>query len=318
MVDEIREQKASGNSPHREESSLSSRLPDVSRIRAYYDETWLDYRMLWLNPRNRAIHFGYWDKHTRSHSESLLNMNQVLARHIGIRPGQRILDAGCGIGGSAIWLAMTYDVEVVGITPVASQVVRARRYAEEQGLADRVWFEQQDYSHTKFPQASFDVIWAMESLCHAPDKQLVLAEARRLLRPGGRLGIMEYMRTGRPHAAVDEALLHSWLSGWAIPDLATAHEFLEWTQALGFRDVELEDITSNVRPSLLRLYRLAILTWPVAFPMYALGLRSETQHGNMRGAFDQYHALQRGLWFYALLTATAASPQPSPRSGEGA
>src|SRR6266516_3809956 len=284
MADEIREQNTRRNSSHREEPSLSSGLPDMSRIRAYYDETWLDYRMLWLNPRNRAIHFGFWDKHTRSHSESLLNMNRVLARHIGIRPGQRILDAGCGIGGSAVWLAKTYDVEVVGVTPVASQVVRARRYAQEQGIADRVSFEQQDYAQITFPQASFDVIWAMESLCHAPD----------------------------------EALLHSWLSGWAIPDLATAHEFLEWTQALGFRDVELADITANVRPSLRRLYRLAILTWPVAFPMYALGLRSETQHGNMRGAFDQYHALQRGLWFYALLTATAASPHPSPHRGEGA
>ncbi len=305
MADEIREQNTSRNSPHREQFSLSSRLPDVSRIRAYYDETWLDYRMFWLNPRNRAIHFGYWDKHTRSHSESLLNMNRVLASHTGIRSGQRILDAGCGIGGSAIWLAKTYDVEVVGITPVASQVARARRYAQEQGLAGRVSFEQQDYSHTTFPQASFDVIWVMESLCHAPDKRLVLAEARRLLRPGGRLGIVEYMRTSRPHAAADETLLHSWLSGWAIPDLATSREFLEWTQALGFQDVQLADITPNVRPSLRRLYRLAMLTWPGAFILHALRLRSETQHGNTRGAFDQYHALQRGLWFYALLTATA-------------
>jgi tocopherol O-methyltransferase len=305
MADEIGEQNTSRNLPHREQFSLSSRLPDVSRIRAYYDETWLDYRMFWLNPRNRAIHFGYWDKHTHSHGESLLNMNRVLASHIGIRSGQRILDAGCGIGGSAIWLAKTYDVEVVGITPVASQVARARRYAQEQGLADRVSFEEQDYSHTTFPQASFDVIWAMESVCHAPDKQLVLAEARRLLRPGGRLGIVEYMRTSRPHAAVNEALLHSWLSGWAIPDLATAGEFFEWTQALGFQDVQLADITPNVRPSLRRLYRLAMLTWPGAFTLYALRLRSETQHGNTRGALDQYRALQRGLWFYALLTATA-------------
>jgi hypothetical protein len=57
MTDEIREQNMSRNSPHREQFSLSSRLPDVSRIRTYYDETWLDYRMLWLNPQNRCT--GY-------------------------------------------------------------------------------------------------------------------------------------------------------------------------------------------------------------------------------------------------------------------
>jgi tocopherol O-methyltransferase len=305
MVPEMSDQSTSRNSHLHEECSTSSRLPDLSRIRAYYDETWLDYRMLWLNPQNRAIHFGYWNVHTRSHAQSLLDMNRVLASHLGIRSGQRILDAGCGVGGSAIWLAKTYDVEVVGITPVASQVARAHRYAQEQGVADRVSFEQQDYTHTAFPDGSFDVVWAMESLCHAPEKRLVLAEARRLLRPSGRVGIVEYMRMRRPHASAGEMLLHRWLSGWAIPDLATATEWLEWTQDVGLHDVQLVDITPNVRPSLRRLYWLAVLTWPVAFPLYALGLRSETQHGNMRGAFDQYHALRRGLWFYALLTAKA-------------
>jgi len=305
MTHEMNEQNNSRNSNLHEECSTSSRLPDLSRIRAYYDQTWLDYRMLWLNSQNRAIHFGYWDKHTRSHAQSLLAMNRVLASHLGIRSGQRILDAGCGVGGSAIWLAKTYDVEVLGITPVASQVARAQRYAQEQGVADQVSFEQQDYTHTLFPDASFDVVWAMESLCHASDKRLVLAEARRLLRPGGRLGILEYMRTRRPHASAGEALLHSWLSGWAIPDLATSHEWLEWTQDVGLQNAQLVDITPNVRPSLRRLYWLAILTCPVACALYAVGLRSKTQHGNMRGAFDQYHALRRGLWFYALLTATA-------------
>src|ERR1700694_4686200 len=197
MTYEMSEQDESRNSHLREESSTPSGLPDLSRIRAYYDETWMDYRMLWLNPQNRAIHFGYWDEHTASHTQSLLAMNRVLASHLGIRSGQRILDAGCGVGGSAIWLAKTYDVKVVGITPVASQAARAYRYAQEQGVADQVSFEQQDYTHTTFSDASFDVVWAMESLCHAPNKRLVLAEARRLLRPSGRGGVGEYMRTRR-------------------------------------------------------------------------------------------------------------------------
>src|ERR1700738_253558 len=171
-------------------SSTSSRAADLTLISDYYDETWLDYRMLWLRPQNRAIHFGYWDEHTRSHAQSLLAMNRVLANSLGIRSGQRILDAGCGVGGSAIWLAKTSDVQVVGITPVASQVARAYRYAHEQGVADQVSFEQQDYTHTAFPDASFDVVWAMESLCHTPNKRFVLAEARRLLPPGGRFGVL--------------------------------------------------------------------------------------------------------------------------------
>src|ERR1700682_4558033 len=279
MAQEMNEQDDSRNSHLREECSTSSRLPDLPRICGYYDQTWLDYRMLWLNPQNRAIHFGYWEKHTRSHAQSLLAMNRVLANHLGIRSGQRILDAGCGVGGSAIWLAKTYDVQVVGITPVASQVARAHRYAQEQGVADQVSFEQQDYTHTAFPDASFDVVWAMESLCHAPDKRFVLAEARRLLRPAGRIGMVEYMRTRRPHASAGEALLHSWLSGWAIPDIATAAEWLAWTQDVGLHNVQLVDLTPNVRPSLRRLYWLAVFTWAAALSLHGVRVCPERTHG---------------------------------------
>jgi hypothetical protein len=74
---------------------------------------------------------------------------------------------------------------------------------------------------------------------------------------------------------------------------------------VGLHNVQLVDMTPNVKPSLRRLYWLAVLTWPTACTLHTVGLRSEMQHGNMRGAFDQYHALRRSLWFYALLAATA-------------
>ena len=186
---------------------------DLRPIQHYYDETWHDYRWLWLNPSNYAIHFGYWDDRTRKHADALNRLNAALAERIGIQHGARILDAGCGVGGSAIWLAETFAARVVGITPVASQVERARRFGVQRGVSDRVRFAKEDYLHTSFPDASFDVVWALESICHAADKAGFYREARRLLRPGGRLGIVEYLRTARPLPHGDEALLHSWLSG---------------------------------------------------------------------------------------------------------
>ncbi len=278
--------------------------PDLARIRAYYDQTWRDYRLLWLNPGNYAIHFGYWDGSTRDHADSLINMNRVLAQHLGIHPGACVLDAGCGVGGSALWLARTHGVCVTGITPVASQVARARRYAAEQGLAARLVFEQQDYTRTTLADASFDVIWAIESVCHAPDKRLFFREAHRLLRPGGQLGMVEYIRRHRPLAPADEALLHSWLSGWAIPDLATGDELAGWVEAAGLREFRLTSIADQVEPSLRHLYRLTIPAWPLALVLRALRLRTAAQHGNIRGARDQYRAFRRGLWYEAILTAS--------------
>src|SRR6478672_3022808 len=102
---------------------------------AYYDQTWLDYRLFWLNRRTLSVHFGYNDASTRGHADALLNMNRVLADRAGIQPDARVLDAGCGVGGSSIWLAQARGAFVVGITPVASQVARARDFAAAHNLA---------------------------------------------------------------------------------------------------------------------------------------------------------------------------------------
>ena len=150
---------------------------DLRPIDRYYDETWHDYRWLWLNSSNYAIHFGYWDERTHTHADALNHLNAALAARVGIPRGARILDAGCGVGGSAIWLARTFDVQVIGITPVSSQVERARGFGVERGVSDRVRFAKEDYLHTSFPDASFDVTWAVESICHAADKAAFYREA---------------------------------------------------------------------------------------------------------------------------------------------
>lgn len=287
-----------------EASDREPAAPVDEAIIDYYDETWVDYRLLWLNPDNLAVHFGYADESTRGHTEALKNMNRVLARRAGIQPGQRVLDAGCGVGGSSLWLAQECDAEVVGITPVASQVDMARRYAARRGLADQVRFEQADYAATSFPDASFDVVWVLEALCHAPSKAAFYREAARLLRPGGRVVVAEYVRTDRPVDEVGERLLHEWLDGWAIPDIDSPEEHRAHLAAAGFTDVRLDDVTEHTRPSLRRLYRMAYYTFPLAVIARTLRIRSAVQHKNVVGSVRQYQALQRKAWFYSIISAT--------------
>ena len=164
----------------------------------YYDDTWIDYRFAWLNGSNMAIHFGFHDREHRGHSKALQNTNRVLADIAGVSAGERVLDAGCGIGGSSLWLARHRDAEVVGITLVPSQVGRARREAERQGSkassASR-WPTTRTPDSTRSPSMWYG---ALESLCHAPVKRAFYQEAERLLRPGGRLVVAEYFRTSRP------------------------------------------------------------------------------------------------------------------------
>jgi len=270
----------------------------------YYDHTWFDYWFLWLNPGNLAVHFGYYDENTRSHSGALENLNRVLADLAEIQPGNHVLDAGCGIGGSSIWLAENRDANVVGISPVQSQLVRARKSVLRRRVGDQVHLVRGDYANTSFPDQTFDVVWAMESLCHAPSKARVYKEFFRILKPGGRLVIAEYMRKARPLDVENEQLVRDWLASWAIPDIDTADHHEQVASAAGFRDIVNRNVTAQVEPSLRRLYKLSLLGKPADRLLKRIGFRRRTR--NVDGAQKQFLALRNKAWFYAIQTARKA------------
>lgn len=276
----------------------------MNEVGRYYDATWLDYRALWSDRTSRAMHFGYYDERTSTHQQALLNTNDVLARLAQVRPGDSVLDAGCGVGGSACWLAAHRQAQCIGITPVHRQVVKARQIAASRGLSSMARFLCGDYAAIPFRDGSFDVVWALESVCHASEKHRFYAEAARTLRPGGRIVVADYMRVRRPVADSAEALLRPWFDGWAMPDLYTPDEHLDACRQAGLVDVTVEDFTPVVDRSLRRLYRLARAAGPLDHFLHMLHVRDVTQHGNVVASRVQYEALKRGLWLYGVLCAT--------------
>jgi tocopherol O-methyltransferase len=283
----------------------------IRRLVAYFEDTKRDYRLWWMTSTALAMHFGFYDGNTCDHAEALVNMNRELATRGGVHGDDRVLDAGCGVGGSAIWLARELGARVVGVNVVPGDVERGRRYARRRNVADLVTFELQDMTRTNFPDESFDVVWAIESVCHVPDKREFLAEARRLLKPGGRLVIADAFRQRRPFGPEDERLLHGWLSAWAVPDLMTPDEFTVAAEENGFSHVQFEDVSVHVRPSSRRMHRLMRVLYPLGVARRALGLFTDVQLANRRSALDQYRVVRRGLLVYGLLVASGEEFAPS-------
>lgn len=269
----------------------------------YYDESYWDYRTSWLDADNLAIHYGYWDQTTRNHSEALVNMNRALAEAAGIRPGARVLDAGCGVGGSSVWLGERLGARVTGITLSAAQVRLAERNARRRGVQDRVDFQVMDFCHTSFPDRSFDVVWGIESVCHALDKREFLAEAFRLLRPGGVLVCADgYARRAR-YSAGEWRYIEICLNGWQIPNLCRPEEFQEYLGQTGFTGIRFVDATVRIMPSAKRLRRIALWTYPMQKVMAWLRIRTAAQSGNFYTALHQYRIFHDGLACYGIVVA---------------
>lgn len=286
-----------------------------ARVISYYEQALIDYKLVWHNQNNYALHFGYYDESTVTHAEALQNANRMLADVVGIREDDVVLDAGCGLGGSAFWLATHRGASVVGITAVASHAAWAAQSARRRRLEDRVRFEVGDYMATGFSEGSFDVVWALESSCHAGDKLSLYREMFRVLRPGGRLVIADFVKSDRPFSDRDERVVRDWLDGWSIPGILTADEHWRYTTGAGFENVGVRDFTCYTFRSLRRLYKLSWLGVPIDFLLYRLGLRSSVQHGNVVGSRRQFQALMRGCWFYGVVTGRKPSRYTTTSAG---
>src|SRR4051812_19112727 len=107
----------------------TARVMHNNRVAAYYDETILVYKYFWSDPQTLSAHAGVWEQGVQNHREAHLIGNRMLAERAAISAHDRVLDAGCGMGGSALWLAETYGAHVTGIALSRSQLREAGRAA---------------------------------------------------------------------------------------------------------------------------------------------------------------------------------------------
>lgn len=271
----------------------------------YYEKAEISYKDVWDLNHSMAFHCGFWEKGITSVRQALLHQNDVMAAWVAISPQDRVLDAGCGIGGSAIYLSKNYHCETTGISIVPHQIQQAKAKALEHGVDEITEFIVADYCETPFEDHSFDVVWAIESVCYVVDKSEFIKEAHRVLKPGGKLIVADGFRLNQQLSEKEELIMKRWEAGYAVERLGVDSEFDTSLRLHGFTGIETKDATQLVMPSARRLYYfgLAATYYRKLLKLFGKQYGNEITIKNTQAAINQYLGLKKGLWKYLVFIA---------------
>jgi tocopherol O-methyltransferase len=235
----------------------------VDDIREHYDQLSPLYRTFW----GEHIHHGFW-RGSETAAEAQVNLTRELARRAQLAPGDRVLDVGCGLGGSALLLAKEYGCRVEGISISPKQVATATHEAAQRDLQDRATFAVQDANQLEAGGPAYDVVWTIECSEHLFDKARFVSTGARLLKPGGRLAICAWL-AGEDLDAERRRLVQEVCRGMLCPSLGTMADYTGWMRAGGLEVLSAADVTKNVS----RTWDLClpVLNFPLVKTLLAVG-----------------------------------------------
>jgi 27-O-demethylrifamycin SV methyltransferase len=200
------------------------------------------------------LHYGVFDQGDEPLEVATHALTELLCRTADIEAGDVVLDVGCGTGAPACHLARLGAI-VTGITTSPAGVTSAQARAAAEGLTDRATFMVGDGEANGLPESSFDVAWVLESSHLMRDREALMAECGRVLRPAGRLVLCDIMlRREMPLKEVMQRRPQLEVLRWAFGDarMESLETYADRASKSGL-EVETElDLTAATRPTFAR------------------------------------------------------------------
>jgi tocopherol O-methyltransferase len=223
-------------------------------IKEFYDAS----SNLWEGIWGEHMHHGYYGEdgnYKLDRRQAQIDLIEELLKwsdDFDKNPPQEILDVGCGIGGSSLYLAQKFGARVTGITLSPVQANRAQERARAAGLGSTTGFQVANALEMPFADNSFDFVWSLESGEHMPDKVKFLQECYRVLKPGGKLMLATWCH--RPTTATtplnrdEEKHLQDIYRVYCLPYVVSLPTYTEIVEQCGFKDLRVDDWSTAVEP----------------------------------------------------------------------
>ncbi|MEO0825845.1 MAG: methyltransferase domain-containing protein [Cyanobacteria bacterium J06635_15] len=283
------------------------------QIQQFYDAT----SGLWEQVWGEHMHHGYYGStgtHQKNRRQAQIDLNEEVLAWGKVTQANSILDVGCGIGGSTLYLAEKYNARAIGITLSPVQAERAKARSQAAGLdpdpnhPDKIplaTFQIANALEMPFEDNQFDLIWSMESGEHMPDKQKFLQECYQLLKPGGTFLMATWCH--RPTNTLAGVLtpdeqnhLQQIYDIYCLPYVISLLDYDAIARQVGFQSIRTADWSTAVAPfwnlvidSAINLDAIAGIVkvgWPAIQGTFALQLMGQ--------------GFNRGLIRYGLLCGT--------------
>ncbi|XVE57036.1 hypothetical protein DITRI_Ditri04bG0059300 [Diplodiscus trichospermus] len=205
----------------------------------HYDELARNIEDLW----GESFHFAArWNG--ESLREGMKRHEHFIALQLGLKPGDKVLDVGCGIGGPLREIARLSYASITGLNNSEAQIARGKELNRIAGVDKTCNLVKADFMKMPFPDSSFDAVYAIEATCHAPNVYECFKEIFRVLKPGQRFAAFECGRTdsfdtnNQEHRKIKEEIVIC----ADLPDLRPTGHYLEALKQAGFEVIWEKDI----------------------------------------------------------------------------
>ena len=232
--------------------NVSAEAPVSAHERAVQDHYNTMTRGFYLQWSADHIHLGAFEpgecpghnehmKESAGLARALERMIELVVAPAAIEEGHQVVDAGCGVGGTALYLARTRGCRVTGVNLSRLHLEMADDKVAAAGLDDRVNFKYADCSRSlPFANNSVDVVVNMESARHYSDRARFLQEVCRILKPGGKIVASDWMARNNLQPNQYDKFIRPLSAAWAMHDLESQSTYTRLLRAHGLDVLEFE------------------------------------------------------------------------------
>jgi cyclopropane fatty-acyl-phospholipid synthase-like methyltransferase len=223
----------------------------VQKTQAYYnsDETDRFYSKIWRGFED--LHLGIFASADEPIDRANRRTVERMAELVGsITSDTRVIDLGSGYGGTARYLVQVFGCSVVCLNLSEKQNAHNRRINAADGLSDKIEVIEGNFESVPLDDASFDLVWSQDAMLHSNNRAQILAEAYRLLRPGGEFIFTDPLQS----EDVPEAVLGPIYARGHLESMATFQFYRETAAALGFQERHVIDLSEHLTTTYSRVY----------------------------------------------------------------